>query len=1552
MNNRGGQSQQNYQRKIDGMYTANPNQFTHQAVSVSNPGYLIGGQRAPARHYANPTPHNVSEMKNNHMPNMTHGQLQMVPTHMSQRQSVYVPNSLYQGNTNHAAFYPFNPQQASQTVIMPYYHASQAAGMYYSTPRPIQMTNIQQASQNPPVANMSNAQNSHGPSLIVQSQPIEMTTNAQPLQVPQQPATAPMQPSEPKPRRKNAAIKIINPDTGAEVVVTNTSQPPPSADELEKMKVQSQFQSQVQSVVKKDDTKASDGNQNNEGGEKVRSEFQSQVKKLIGDVPLIASTSLEEDEAQLPAEEPLTISSPSIKDEDISQVTTVTAVTTPSIKEVSAVKNDSHVSPTINTIETNENKNEIVQPQINEVQPQTNEAQSRTNETQSSRTNETQSSRTNEVQSSRTNEKQLSRSNETPSRTNETQSSRNNELQPSRTNDAQSSRTNEAQSSRTNEVQCRANEVQSQTIDTTKSEETMTKKIVDEESSKPAKSKKKKEKKKRNSVKDHENITNTVVIPPPNIEPVEPVPNTQDNKENENDNHNSKSEEEEVIQKPAEEISPSSQEIQNNGVQHEVVNDAAAPAAVPKLPSYLNNLPYEEGQWSTSNPAGRKVYSKEFLVKLGSEAVCQKKPDVLRNWGNITKLLNSPQFGSLGGMVPNLPRSQSASATGFMPSYFKAGNSQRGMPLMQPGAKRNSSQGKTASKTAKPNTIHMSLSLREEVKLNQTENAWVPTAAKKNIKSADAVKSNEEMTNEDVYKTVRSILNKITPDNMEPLTERFKGLPINSYDRLEKTIDLVFEKAIEEQSFAPLYASLCSAMQTVQVEAREGKKTASFKKLIISKCQSLFELDKAQEMDSAKKLAEINACKDPDKKKELQLEYEENERRLRKRSVGNCRFIGELFKQKILTPNIMLYCIMILVTKHVEEPLECLCNLLKTVGKELDQAFNLNDTFDKLRALTSKEMKSKIPSRIRFMIQDVIDLRRDKWIPRRNDSKPKLINEIEKDAKNEAMEQSMARESYRPEKPRDHHRNDDNKFRGGDGKSRRGNENEWNVVQNTKFKQQNYIIDQSKLQGFKESSSVTTLGPSSKWSFSNSSGGGKSSTFTSNNTFAALNDDKKSSTTSQMMSSKNTSRKPVISESEERQRMISGVQNMMPQFAQTTLNTNASSQVTKESVEEPVVELDPEIAHKINLQCKNIVQEYEQMHNLDDIIYSLVEDEKSLIRERHEDFVRIMSLIALDSKPNTRTVAGKMFVELLSKKVLTMTAITKGIDAVLKDWNDYLMDYPQFFSYIAAIITPLLISKTASFKFNNLKDACSSIRPNNSNIFFIEVLQKILSSKETQNIKEHVGGILWIYNKWRSSEYVPLDAFMPTSMVNKHFKNDRVGVFLLSVALYDKMKLTEGKLMFDNMFNWINTNINSEIIKCPLFVRALTIAIVILCLKPNHSFEDFFEYVHIKLMTCFIRSEPLTVSEIQAREVECLYGIQLMSATLEHPGGMVLKLFHKLYQDSVISKESFEKWKKEEEFKSGFDEDLETKTMAVVVLNSFFLSLDSNDSDDEDTADQ
>lgn len=77
------------------------------------------------------------------------------------------------------------------------------------------------------MANISNAQNSHGPPLIVQSQPMEMASNSQPLQVPQQPATTPIQAPELRLRRKNAAIKIIDPNTGNEIVLNNSTQQPP-----------------------------------------------------------------------------------------------------------------------------------------------------------------------------------------------------------------------------------------------------------------------------------------------------------------------------------------------------------------------------------------------------------------------------------------------------------------------------------------------------------------------------------------------------------------------------------------------------------------------------------------------------------------------------------------------------------------------------------------------------------------------------------------------------------------------------------------------------------------------------------------------------------------------------------------------------------------------------------------------------------------------------------------------------------------------------------------------------------------------------------------------------------------------------------------------------------------------------------------------------------------------------------------------------------------------------------------------------------------------------
>jgi len=48
-------------------------------------------------------------------------------------------------------------------------------------------------------------------------------------------------------------------------------------------------------------------------------------------------------------------------------------------------------------------------------------------------------------------------------------------------------------------------------------------------------------------------------------------------------------------------------------------------------------------------------------------------------------------------------------------------------------------------------------------------------------------------------------------------------------------------------------------------------------------------------------------------------------------------FIGELFNKHVINPKIMQYCIAYLICQRSEEPIECLCNLLRISGKELEK---------------------------------------------------------------------------------------------------------------------------------------------------------------------------------------------------------------------------------------------------------------------------------------------------------------------------------------------------------------------------------------------------------------------------------------------------------------------------------------------------------------------------------------------------------------------------------------------------------------------------------------
>lgn len=85
----------------------------------------------------------------------------------------------------------------------------------------------------------------------------------------------------------------------------------------------------------------------------------------------------------------------------------------------------------------------------------------------------------------------------------------------------------------------------------------------------------------------------------------------------------------------------------------------------------------------------------------------------------------------------------------------------------------------------------------------------------------------------------------------------------------------------------------------------------------------------------------------------------------------------------------------------------------------------MQDYFSRMQEIVARKGHSKISSRIRFMLQDVIDLRANKWVPRRNENNPKTIDQIQKEAESERLDMQV--NSAPLNTPRKDDRNNDRK---------------------------------------------------------------------------------------------------------------------------------------------------------------------------------------------------------------------------------------------------------------------------------------------------------------------------------------------------------------------------------------------------------------------------------------------------------------------------------------------------------------------------------------------
>ncbi|RHZ70452.1 hypothetical protein Glove_271g30 [Diversispora epigaea] len=274
--------------------------------------------------------------------------------------------------------------------------------------------------------------------------------------------------------------------------------------------------------------------------------------------------------------------------------------------------------------------------------------------------------------------------------------------------------------------------------------------------------------------------------------------------------------------------------------------------------------------------------------------------------------------------------------------------------------------------------------------LEMTENRWVPVSV-----SNQHIKSTDEM--ETVQRKVKALLNKLTLEKFDSISGQIIDFANKSRDEregriLKEVICLIFKNLCDKPNYGQMYAQLCrEMMERIDIEIIDenvknvfGKfiqGATLFRKYLLNRCQEDFE-----------KGWKVNVPLPSNEKGEPNLMSDEyyTAAKAKRRGLGLIRFIGELFKLNMITERIIHECIKKLLTvssNHEtpeEEEIESLCTLLNTIGQQLDHnkaKTHMDAYFNQMGDISRNP---KISNRIRFMLQDVIELRNNNWILRRD----------------------------------------------------------------------------------------------------------------------------------------------------------------------------------------------------------------------------------------------------------------------------------------------------------------------------------------------------------------------------------------------------------------------------------------------------------------------------------------------------------------------------------------------------------------------------------------
>ncbi|KAJ8360467.1 hypothetical protein SKAU_G00169920 [Synaphobranchus kaupii] len=928
----------------------------------------------------------------------------------------------------------------------------------------------------------------------------------------------------------------------------------------------------------------------------------------------------------------------------------------------------------------------------------------------------------------------------------------------------------------------------------------------------------------------------------------------------------------------------------------------------------------------------KRQYDRDFLLGFQFTPACVQKPeglppisDVVLDKINQNKLPSRAMDSRVISRGPD-----------FTPAFADFGrqiSTGRAGALMNVGVRR-----------VQPRKIIMNVSVND-VQLKKAENAWKPGMKREGPGDDPETKKTQEL-----FRKVRSILNKLTPQMFEQLMKQVTDLTIDTEERLKCVIDLVFEKAIDEPSFSVAYGNMCRCLATLKVPmADKPNTTVNFRKLLLNRCQKEFERDKVDDVVFERKQKELESATSSSERERLQEELVEAKDKARRRSIGNIKFIGELFKLKMLTEAIMHDCVVKLLKNHDTESLECLCRLLTTIGKDLDfhrAKPRMDQYFHQMEKIV-KERKTS--SRIRFMLQDVIDLRLHNWVSRRGDQGPKTIEQIHKEAKIE--EQEEQRKVHQQLLSKDNKRRTEQREPREAREPRPQHEETWSTVPMTKNSR---TIDPTKIPRISKSTidDKIQLGPRAQLNWmKGSSGGAKASDAdlshaggSSLNRYCALQSSSPQMPTPPPLAplSSSTGRersdKPASSAPTRPGPFTRGsTEAPCRDTPNTTLReaelecAKAREPVKAEAPDRPVMSEE-----EMERKSKSIIDEFLHITDFKEAVQCV--EELDQVSQLHV-FVRVGVESTLERSQTTREHIGQLCFLLLQRRLLPNDQFFKGFSETLELADDMAIDIPHIWLYLAELLAPILKEGGLSLKELFSEFSKPLLPVGRAGVLFSEILHLLCKQMSHRKV-----GALWAESGLSWEALLPQGEDVDSFICQQKLEFVVPGGCSPSTAVPQQLsgeleRLLEDQASDEHVFDWVEANLDEVQMSSPLFLRALMTTVCKAAVKgdsASYRVDSATIQRRLPVLLKYLNSDT-------ERQLQALYALQALIVSLDQPPNLLRMFFDCLYDEDVISEDAFYKWESSKD-----PGEQQGKGVALKSVTAFFTWLREAEEESED----